>query len=182
MPIHVFVDETKSRGFLMAAARCPSDDVAVHRKALRGLLLRGQERLHFNHETDARRKQILKVIAGFHLLVDIYPADRDTLAERARCLEAIVRNSAGDAERLIVEREESTHEHDRRTLHDAKYRYGCFDLRWELMVAKLDPLLWVPDAVAWAWTRGRALATAGSAVLSGPGALESARPGSSTVR
>ncbi|TCN39214.1 hypothetical protein EV644_107183 [Kribbella orskensis] len=44
MPVHVFVDETKTRGLLMAAARCAADDVAVNRKALRGLLLSGQER------------------------------------------------------------------------------------------------------------------------------------------
>ncbi len=65
MPVHVFVDESKSKGFLMAAARCPAEDVAVHRKALRGLLLPGQERLHFRHETDARRKQILQVVSEF---------------------------------------------------------------------------------------------------------------------
>ncbi|TDO35779.1 hypothetical protein EV643_12151 [Kribbella sp. VKM Ac-2527] len=154
MPIHVFVDENKSRGLLMAAARCPSGEVAVHRKALRGLLLPGQERLHFNHETDARRKQIIQVIADFHLLVDVYQADRDTWADRRRCLEAVVRDTAGMAERLVVEREESTYDHDQRTLHAACQRFKCFDLRWELMVPKLDPLLWVPDAIAWTWRRG----------------------------
>jgi len=154
MPIHVFVDETKSRGFLMAAVRCPSGEVAVHRKALRAMLLPGQERLHFNHETDARRKQILQVIAGFHLLVDIYRTDRDTLAERTGCLEAIVRDVVGAAERLVIEREESTFDHDRRTLHQAIFRHKCYDLSWALLAPKLDPLLWVADAVAWAWSRG----------------------------
>lgn len=96
MPIHVFVDETKSRGLHMAAARCQTDDVAVHRKALRALLLPGQERLHFRHETDARRKKILGVIS----------------------------------------------------------RFGCFDLRWELLVPKADPLLWIPDAIPLAWVHG----------------------------
>ncbi|MGC4936322.1 hypothetical protein [Kribbella sp. DT2] len=154
MPVHVFVDETKSKGLLMAAAVCRPGDVAVHRKALRSLLLPGQERLHFNHETNARRRQILATIAEFRIFADLYSADRDTLTARRACLEAIVRDQAGTAERLVVEREESTFEHDRRTLHAACNRYKCFDLRWELMVPKLDPLLWVPDAIAWAWARG----------------------------
>lgn len=155
MPIHVFVDETKSRGLLMAAARCPAGDVSVNRKALRGLLLPGQERLHFNHEKPARRKQILDVIAGFHLLVDIYCADRDTHADRRRCLEAIVRDCATSAERLVVELEESTSAHDRRWLRDATRRFSCHEtLRWDVLPAKSDPLLWVPDAVAWSWMRG----------------------------
>jgi hypothetical protein len=153
MPIHVFVDENKHRGFLMAAARCPSGDVAVNRKALRSLLLPGQERLRFRHETDARRKQIIDVIAGFHLLVDVYCAEQETLDNRRRCLEAIVRDTAGKAERLVIERDESTLDRDRATLHAACRRYEYFDLRWELIIPRQDPLLWVPDAVAWAWMK-----------------------------
>ncbi|MEV4267611.1 hypothetical protein [Kribbella sp. NPDC049584] len=157
MPIHVFVDETKSGGLLMAAARCQAEDVAVNRKALRTLLLPGQERLHFNHEKAARRKQILDVIAGFHLLVDLYPAPRDSLQDRRKCLDAIVRDCGPAAERLVVEMEESTYERDRRWLREAARRYGYHEtLRWDVLVAKADPLLWVPDAVAWCWMRGGA--------------------------
>ena len=154
MPVHVFVDETKSRGLLIAAARCPEDDVAVNRKALRSLLLPGQERLHFNQENPSRRKKILELIAGFHLLVDIYQADRATAANRSRCLEAIVRDTAGVAERLVIERDEPNMDNDRRAIQAASSKFGCQELRWDLLVPKADPLLWVPDGVAWAWMRG----------------------------
>jgi hypothetical protein len=156
MPVHVFVDENKSRGLLMAAARCQAGDVAVHRKALRGLLLPGQERLHFRHESDVRRKKILGAIGGFHILVDLYQADRDTLADRRRCLEAIVRDSAGTTELLRLERDESIMDHDRQSVHAAIRRFGCYELRFEMLVPKADPLLWVPDAIAWAWAHGGA--------------------------
>ncbi|WP_344152717.1 hypothetical protein [Kribbella yunnanensis] len=155
MPTHVFVDETKSKGLLMAAAYCPAGDVAVHRKALRSLLLPGQERLHFNHERPPRRKQIIDVITGFGLMVDLYFADRPTLANRKRCLEAIVRDCAGTSERLVAEMDESAYEYDLRILREATHRFGCHEtLRWDVLVAKADPLLWVPDAVAWCWMRG----------------------------
>lgn len=155
MPVHVFVDETKSKGLLMAAARCLPGDVAVQRKALRALLLPGQERLHFNHENPQRRKKILATVATFQLTVDLYRAERDDLAGRRACLEAIVRDNSATAERIVVEREESTFEHDRRCLRDAARRFGCHEtLRWDLSVPKADPLLWVPDAVAWSWVRG----------------------------
>ncbi|MFB6719868.1 hypothetical protein ACFCV3_06905 [Kribbella sp. NPDC056345] len=139
----------------MAAAYCPAGDVAVHRKALRNLLLPGQERLHFNHERPPRRKQIIGVIMSFNLAVDLYAADRDTLTNRRRCLEAIVRDCAGSSERLVIEMDESACDHDRRLLREATHRFGCHEtLRWDVLVAKADPLLWVPDAVAWCWTRG----------------------------
>jgi hypothetical protein len=154
MPIHVFVDETKSKGLLMAAARCPADDVSVNRKALRTLLLPGQARLHFNNESANRRKKILDLIAGFHLLVDIYQVDRATAAGRRRCIEAIVRDIAGVAERLVIERDEPNMDNDRRAIQAASTKFGCEDLRWDLLAPKADPLLWVPDGVAWAWMRG----------------------------
>lgn len=155
MPIHVFVDETKSRGLLMAAARCQAEDVAVNRKALRALLLPGQERLHFNHERDPQRRRILRLISEFRLTVDIYQADRDNAASRHRCLEAIVRDNAKVAERVVVERDESTYESDGKALNAATYRFGCHgQLRWDLLMPKEDALLWVPDAVAWCWRRG----------------------------
>lgn len=157
MPIHVFVDEIKSKGFLMAAARCPAGEVAVNRKALRALLLPGQERLHFRNESAQRRKQILKLVTDLHLLVDIYAVAHNTHHARRQCLESIVRDSAGSAERLVVERDESTYEHDRRCLREAVRRFGCHDsLRWDVLNAKSDPLLWIPDAVAWSWIRGGA--------------------------
>ena len=155
MPVHLFVDENKARGLLMAAAHIPAGDVAVNRKALRGLVLPGQERLHFNNETPARRKQIIDVISSFQVVVDLYRRDRSTQTARNLCLQAIVRDTATVAERLVIERDESSLSQDHRALHDACLRYGCFEtLRWDLLVPKADPLLWVPDAVAWSWMRG----------------------------
>lgn len=99
-----------------------------------------------------------------------------------QCLEAIVRDSAESAVRLVVEREESTYEDDRRWLRDAAHRFGCQDtLRWDLLVPKVDPLLWVPDAVAWGWMRGGDWRPA-VAPFCQVRDFESARPGSSTVR
>ncbi|GAA1576874.1 hypothetical protein [Kribbella karoonensis] len=86
--------------------------------------------------------------------MDLYRTDRDTLADRTRCLEAIVRDAVGSAERLVIEREESTYDHDRRTLHAAILQRKGYGLSWALMIPKLDPLLWIPDGVAWSWSRG----------------------------
>lgn len=155
MPIHVFVDEIKSKGFLMAAAHCAADDVAVNRKALRSLLLPGQERLHFRSENNQQRKKILRVVADLRLVVDLYAVGTNSHEARKRCLDAIVRDVAASAERLVIERDDSTYEHDRRCLREAAHRFGCHEtLRWDVLAAKADPLLWIPNAVAWSWVRG----------------------------
>ncbi|QNE20271.1 hypothetical protein F1D05_23095 [Kribbella qitaiheensis] len=95
------------------------------------------------------------MIRGFQPVVDLYRRDQSTLSDRKLCLQAIVRDTAPVAERLVVERDEASLSHDRRALHEARERSGCFDtFRFDLLAPKADPLLWVPDAIAWSWMRG----------------------------
>jgi hypothetical protein len=61
---HVFVDETKERGYFLAVAALPSGDLAAARRAIRRLILPRQRRLHFKHESDARRGEIVRAVLG----------------------------------------------------------------------------------------------------------------------
>lgn len=57
---HVFVDETKRRGYLLVAAVVVPADPDPVRKAMRALVLPGQRRLHMKDENDQRRRSIAK--------------------------------------------------------------------------------------------------------------------------
>jgi hypothetical protein len=57
---HIFVDECKVRGLLLAAAVVPPSELAPLRKVLSRLRLPGQRRIHFSAESEARRKVILR--------------------------------------------------------------------------------------------------------------------------
>ncbi len=61
---HLFVDETKSRGFQLVVASVLATDVGAARKMLRAELLPGQRALHFKHESDGSRSRILRRISG----------------------------------------------------------------------------------------------------------------------
>ncbi|MET9318362.1 hypothetical protein ABZX12_41665 [Kribbella sp. NPDC003505] len=55
----------------------------------------------------------------------------------------------------MVERDESTATVDKQVLFHAARRHECSDsLRYELLAAHADPMLWTPDAVAWSWVKG----------------------------
>ncbi|MGW6281133.1 hypothetical protein [Kribbella sp. NPDC055071] len=154
--LHTFVDENKAHGLLMAAATCPAPSVNPNRKALTSLLLAGQRRIHFQKESPARQRKILAEITELDFQVKLYAASHTGVESRQRCLTAIVEDAAPTTERLVVERDESTLQSDRQTLYRAVRAYGCADsLQYELLAPHLDPLLWVPDAVVWAWARGR---------------------------
>lgn len=155
VPQQAFVDENKTRGLLMAAAICPADKVNASRKAMSALLLPRQRRIHFQKESPARQRKILSAVGELPLSVNLYLAPKANSDGRARCLAAIVGDLSTRAERLIIERDTSTLEFDRQVLFQAVRRFGCAaTLQYELLAPHLDPMLWIPDAIVWAWAKG----------------------------
>ena len=106
MSSHVFVDESKRHGLLVAAAILQPRDLARARTALRQLCLPGQSRLHFTKERDDRRRQILTTILGLGVVIDLYDATaiHDQQQARATCLRALVQDLADTGgQRLVLE-------------------------------------------------------------------------------
>lgn len=78
-----------------------------------------------------------------------------TLVEPARAAAARAADLAGRCDRLVLESDESQDARDRRDLVDLTRAAGCRDsLRYEHLRAAQEPLLSVPDVVAWSWARG----------------------------
>jgi hypothetical protein len=165
---HVFVDETKDRGFVMAAAALPAACLNDARKAIRGLVMPGQRRIHFHKESDARRKQILDVIEAIPLRVVFYDATRlPRNRQRDACLRSITQDMALEgAQMLVIERDESVLDADRRLLYRCFRELECpWSVQYRFPRAHEEPLLTIPDAFAWCFNRGghwrkRALAAA----------------------
>ncbi len=62
MTRHVFLDETKRHGYVVAAAAVPPGDLAPLRSVVRGLVLPGQRRVHMKDERDSRRREIAEAL------------------------------------------------------------------------------------------------------------------------
>lgn len=152
---HAFVDESKVGGYYVVVTLLAPADIGRVRSAVRSLLLPGQKRMHFRDEKDSRRKQILGAFAELPMQAQVYIAQgvRDKEA-RPLCLEAMAKDLLkGGVERLCVERDESTEVADKRLL--AAYLRDQPDaFRYDFLRASEEPLLWVPDAVAWCFQRG----------------------------
>lgn len=158
MSVHVFVDETKANGLLVAAARVQPRQLAPTRTLMRGLLLARQERLHFTKEGKARQGQIASALCRSGVVVDLYDARAvsDQRVARKLVLEQLVVDlAAAGAHRLVLEQDDSLLTSDRRTLRAAVHRAGVVDeLVYEHLPPRSEPLLWIADAVAWCWTHG----------------------------
>jgi hypothetical protein len=153
---HVFVDESKRGGYLVTSAAMLPGDLNRARQAIRGLILPGQRRLHFTHESDNRRKQILDVLAALHPAVTIYDGSaHDRRRQREACLNGLIADLAATRARmLVIETDESVLELDRRILYRSTRLHGCETLEYRHHRAHEEPLLAIPDALAWCWQRG----------------------------
>lgn len=152
---HVFVDETKTRDYVVAAATLPAGKVTQARKALRGLLLPRQDRIHFAKEKDAYRDRVLHVMCGLEVQVTLYIAKtKDQRAGRAACLTAVVEDVLKDrAAHLTIERDESLMRSDLELISDLLYPVTDKPA-YRLDVPRSEPLLWISDAVCWCYQRG----------------------------
>jgi hypothetical protein len=157
MPKHVFVDETKEHGYLVTAAAVLTGDLAAARRVIRGLIMPRQRRIHFTKESDARRKQILDALGELALEVTIYDGSaHPRRRQREACLHSMVADLAAiDARLLVIERDESVEELDRKLLYRRVRELGCADtLVYRHQRTHEEPLLVIPDAIAWCWYRG----------------------------
>lgn len=155
--IHAFADESHRRGeYLICAATIRGQDLASTRTELRKLRLRGQRRLHFADESDPRRKFILSALGDLDTSTGLFVASfRDQARARKAILQRMVvelrRDGVG---RLVLDAREGQDHRDRSAIHDVLGSRPEPEFEYLHQPSATEPLLWVPDAVAWAWGRG----------------------------
>jgi hypothetical protein len=154
----MFVDENKSAGLLLVGACYASRDVVSGRAHLKGLLLPGQERLHFSHERDVRRRRILDAALEDISKVIVVHAGLPLSARQQRrlALAALVDQGTSDGvSRVWIEQDDSVVAFDRKVVFESSRMSGDrsrFSYGW--LRPRQEPLLWAADAIAWAWARG----------------------------
>ncbi|WP_343991771.1 hypothetical protein [Nocardioides dubius] len=129
MGTHIFIDETKAKGYVVVAVLCPDTSLSLARRAIGGLVLPGQRSIHMKQEGPRRRQAIADVVTGLvpsgvHAVVlDAGRGPSPERVRRKRALEAIVELAAhGSPASLVIDLDQ--------------------------------PLLALPDVVAWCWARG----------------------------
>lgn len=154
----MFIDESKARDYLMVAAVIPSVDTATTRTLLRSLMMAGQPRLHMKKESEPRKKQIAAALVRSGVQAVVYTADQHTgeLAARAICLNAVIADAARHGiSRLVLERDDSLIRWDSQRLIELTRQHHCRDtLTYQLLTARQELLLCIPDAIAWCWAKG----------------------------
>jgi hypothetical protein len=155
--LHAFVDESARRvDYLICAATLSVRDLGSSRTTLRNLRARGQRRLHFADESDPRRRKILSAMAELETETIIYMTrHRDQVRARAAILETMVPQlRERGVRRLLLDARQGQDQRDRATIYQAVGSSPDPEFSYDHQPSASEPLLWIPDAVAWAWGRG----------------------------
>ncbi|MDN5725296.1 MAG: hypothetical protein L0G99_05100 [Propionibacteriales bacterium] len=152
------MDESKHRGFHLIAAVILPDNAKLARQAVAALTLRGQTRIHMNKERDSRRRLILSTLAKLDMDVTIYTAGarhRTDLARREHCMRRLAADTAlAGHTHLWIEQDPTLIDRDRQQIIEAVRSTGQPQFSYAHLSAAAEPLLAIPDAIAWAWPKG----------------------------
>lgn len=153
----VFIDESKSKAYVLCAVFVNVDDVPRIRKGLNKLRLKGQSRIHFVSESDQRRRKILSHIRSLPIEIHFFEVKGNTEAEsRKRCFAELIRKlPEGDYFEIWIETDANHVSLDKAVLSEALIS----EKRGSQVIfthenSRSQILLWIPDALAWIKTRG----------------------------
>ncbi len=155
--MYVYVDESKSKAYIVAAVIVEPGRAAGLRSRMKKLLMPRQGHLHFVDERPSRRKQILSEMIDMTIRVRIYRAKEiNHMMSRALCMAALLDDLEGlGATSLIFERDDSVVKSDEILLRQGLTRRGLKKtIEFRHVGKSEEPLVWIADAMAWSFARG----------------------------
>lgn len=155
--IEVFIDESvRGDRYIICATQVSQRYLAGTRKEVRSLLRSGQRRIHFNKEEDRYRRSFLTAFAEMEVSSVIYVVRHtDFQVARTAILQKVVSEVKKDrVARFVFESRSRQDAHDRLDLQRAQRAGRLPPLSYAHLPGYDEPLLWIPDAVAWAWGKG----------------------------
>ncbi len=148
---HAYIDESRrGRRYAIACTLCPTSQVANARGALRHALPKRRSSFHAVNESDRDRKIMLDTISHLDLPTTLYTIDdsNDQTARSSTLIAAIETLTQRRVVELILEsRGRVSDRLDRQLIAKTTPTYN-YDHR-----QPTEPLLWVPDLIAWCFGR-----------------------------
>ena len=123
----------------------------------KNLRVNGQSSVHMQTETRSRQTKIATDISAFNVSATLFNVRRTgitDLSARAAAMETLVTNSWILDVQLITFDTSNSIQQDRRSIAEAAKRSGVTVPHYRHMNARHEPLLWIPDIIAWCYGRG----------------------------
>ena len=152
-PYRVFIDELEVRGYTIVAVLVRPSDVHKIRRILHTHLRSNQRSLHFTNERPSVRRAVVSDIQQMNIGIEIYHLDSPPKVARPKILKVLARrHRRSGCQQLVLDQDDSVLKPDKQVLSQ-ELSHG-WDGTFDHLHAREEPLLWLPDAIAWCWCRG----------------------------
>ena len=154
----LYIDESeRNKTFFLVGCQISPNHRKHASKTLRSLRLSGQQRIHLNSESDNRRKYIVNEIAKLEFDSVIVRTNFQGTNKIARqtCIRALAEFAFNQGVTHMVIELNTSIEADTKTLQHARSQWPNVSCIFSHMPPQSEPLLWLPDIVAWTFGRGQ---------------------------
>ena len=151
------MDESARQSYLLCGVNVDQSKAAELRSNLRALRPPARTRIHMYRETKATQERIVRELIGLEIhawiirvsgQVSKLPNSRHLAIRSTSHLESIRQS------RLLVFDQSSNHLADRRSLSEVAREVDYQFPHYRHMNSRHEPLLWLPDIIAWCYGRG----------------------------
>jgi hypothetical protein len=154
--MHAFADESRRGDYLVCAVTIAPSDLDSARKTLKSLRAPRSARIHMSHDS-RRASQIIRGVVALDLQAHLYVVDLGGRSER-RARDRALAAMATDLDTLHVRQLwlESCDQdrRDREVIRTALATSPGSGFAYRHTSPTSEPMLWVPDVLAWAWGKG----------------------------
>jgi len=153
----LFIDESKEPNYVLAATLIRDADAPRLRKLLQAECRPKQRSIHFKKEDQARRKQLLAVYERHELQTFTFRSSLKNQREaREVCFERLINHALTlGVTRLVIEKDDSIFRADEKIIARLIKEQGALGkIGFEHFYRHEEPILWVPDSIAWCENKG----------------------------
>jgi hypothetical protein len=157
MPSNIYVDESIRNSYFLCAVQVDTSQISQLRLKAKMLRTNGQTSVHMQTETKSRQSQIATNISSFEFRAILFHVTRPgitDLSARRIALESMFMNSQMFSAQLITFDTSNSIQQDRRIISEVSRSKGINIPHYRHMNSRHEPLLWLPDIVAWCYGRG----------------------------
>ncbi|UOT08443.1 hypothetical protein MPY17_39975 (plasmid) [Rhodococcus opacus] len=154
--MHAFADESRRGDYLVCAATIAPADLTDARKALKALRAPKAARIHMSHDS-RRAHEIIRGVVALDVQAHLYVArlhGRPERRARDEALAAMVTDLDTMGVRQLWLESCDQDRQDRHVIRTALMASSGPGFPFRHALPTSEPMLWVPDVIAWAWGKG----------------------------
>ena len=157
MPFNTYIDESERSNYLLVGVNVPHSQIHPIRQVMRDLRTADSLHIHMYRESRGRQKHIAQTITSLRINAWIISVSSQTARDpiaRNLALQNIGQLESMRESRLITLDYINRHRADNSILREIAQNSDFQFPHYRHMNSRHEPLLWLPDIIAWCYGRG----------------------------